>query len=59
MKIDFIHDYIDFLSFSGHKMCGPTGVGVLVARESLLKDMLPVFYGGGMNQSFHSGVAIS
>ena len=54
MKIDFIHDYIDFLSFSGHKMCGPTGVGVLVARESLLKDMLPVFYGGGMNQSFHS-----
>lgn len=54
MKIDFIHDNIDFLSFSGHKMCGPTGVGVLVVRESLLKKMLPVFYGGGMNESFHS-----
>lgn len=54
MKVDFIHSCIDFLSFSGHKMCGPTGVGVLVARESLLKEMLPVFYGGGMNLSFHS-----
>ena len=54
LKIDFIHSHIDFLSFSGHKMCGPTGVGVLVARESLLKEMKPVFYGGGMNESFTS-----
>ena len=54
LSIDFIHDNIDFLSFSGHKMCGPTGVGVLVVRENLLKKMAPVFYGGGMNESFHS-----
>ena len=54
MEVDFIRDSIDFLSFSGHKMCGPTGVGVLVGRESLLKEMIPVFYGGGMNLSFHS-----
>ena len=54
MTIDFIRDSIDFLSFSGHKMCGPTGIGVLVARESLLKEMVPVFYGGGMNLSFYS-----
>ena len=54
LKIDFIHSHIDFLSFSGHKMCGPTGVGVLVVRESLLKEMKPVFYGGGMNESFTS-----
>lgn len=54
MKVDFQASHIDFLSFSGHKMCGPTGVGVLVAREELLKEMMPVFYGGGMNLSFDS-----
>lgn len=54
VPIDFIHDQIDFLSFSGHKMCGPTGVGVLVVRESLMERMKPVFWGGGMNKSFNS-----
>ena len=53
-KVDFQASHIDFLSFSGHKMCGPTGVGVLVAKEELLKEMMPVFYGGGMNLSFDS-----
>ena len=36
----------DFLAFSGHKMCGPTGIGVLYGREELLTDM-PPFLGGG------------
>ncbi len=36
----------DFYAFSGHKMCGPTGIGVLYARESVLKDM-PPWQGGG------------
>jgi cysteine desulfurase / selenocysteine lyase len=36
----------DFLAFSGHKMCGPTGVGVLWGRFDILKDMQP-FLGGG------------
>ncbi len=36
----------DFLAFSGHKMCGPTGVGVLWARQALLEAM-PPFLGGG------------
>lgn len=54
MKVDFIKANIDFLSFSGHKMLGPTGVGVLVGKEELLNDMEPVFYGGGMNSFFES-----
>ncbi len=36
----------DFLGFTGHKMCGPTGVGVLWARAELL-DAMPPFLGGG------------
>ena len=52
MKVDFIKNNIDFLSFSGHKMCGPTGVGVLVGKLNLLEDMDPLIYGGGMNNYF-------
>jgi len=52
MNIDFENSHIDFLSFSGHKMCGPTGVGVLIGRYELLEEMDPVFYGGGMNSFF-------
>lgn len=37
---------IDFLAFSGHKMCGPTGIGILWGREALLEAM-PPFLGGG------------
>lgn len=36
----------DFLAFSGHKMCGPTGIGVLYGRQALLEQM-PPFLGGG------------
>ncbi len=42
----------DFLAFSAHKMCGPTGVGVLYGKYDLLKEMNPQNYGGGMNESF-------
>jgi cysteine desulfurase/selenocysteine lyase len=36
----------DFLAFSAHKMCGPTGIGVLWGRQALLEEM-PPFLGGG------------
>ena len=52
MKVDFKNSNIDFLSFSGHKMCGPTGVGILVGRYELLEEMDPIMYGGGMNSYF-------
>ena len=39
---------IDFLAFSSHKMCGPTGVGVLWGRRQLLDKMSPFMYGGDM-----------
>lgn len=42
---------IDFLTFSGHKMLGPTGIGVLYSRKELLEDMDPYQVGGGMIRS--------
>ena len=39
---------VDFLTFSGHKMCGPTGIGVLYGKRSLLDAMDPLLYGGDM-----------
>jgi cysteine desulfurase/selenocysteine lyase len=39
---------IDFLSFSGHKMCGPTGVGILFGKYALLDAMDPFLTGGGI-----------
>lgn len=41
----------DFLVFSGHKICGPTGIGVLWGREEILNSMPPYHGGGEMIQS--------
>lgn len=43
---------IDFLSFSGHKMCGPTGIGVLFGKYHLLEQMDPFLTGGGIATKF-------
>ena len=52
MKIDVRNLDVDFLAFSAHKMCGPTGVGVLYGKEELLEKLTPHNLGGGMNESF-------
>jgi cysteine desulfurase/selenocysteine lyase len=39
---------VDFYAFSGHKMCGPTGIGGLYGKGHLLEAMEPFMYGGGM-----------
>ena len=51
-KVDVQGLDIDFLSFSGHKMLGPTGIGVLYGKYSLLEEMDPMVSGGGMNVKF-------
>jgi cysteine desulfurase/selenocysteine lyase len=42
---------VDFLTFSGHKAIGPTGIGVLWGRAELLKDLPPFLFGGSMIES--------
>lgn len=48
MKVDVKDLDCDFLSFSGHKMCGPTGIGVLYGKYELLDKMNPIEFGGDM-----------
>lgn len=51
-KTDVVDLDCDFLAFSAHKMCGPTGVGVLYGKRELLEELEPINLGGGMNESF-------
>ena len=52
MKLDVENINPDFLVFSGHKMYGPTGIGVMYISEKLVNSVNPIIMGGGMNASF-------
>lgn len=51
MRVDVRSIGCDFMAFSGHKMLGPSGIGVLYGRESLLEEMPPFLGGGDMIRS--------
>ena len=53
-KVDVKDLDVDFLVFSGHKMCGPTGIGILYGKYDLLQDMQPTRLGGGNNARYQS-----
>lgn len=52
LKTDVVDLDIDFFCFSAHKMCGPTGIGVLYGKHKYLEKMKPYMYGGGMNINY-------
>ena len=52
MKVDVKDLDCDFMAFSAHKMCGPTGVGILYAKKNYMNEMYPTEFGGGMNSYF-------
>jgi cysteine desulfurase/selenocysteine lyase len=52
IKVDVKDLDVDFLAFSGHKMLGPTGIGILYGKTSLLEKVEPQNVGGGMNNFF-------
>ena len=59
LRVDVIKSDIDFLAFSAHKMMGPTGVGVLYGKYEYLDKLVPLIYGGGMNDYFESNKDVS
>lgn len=50
-KMDLMNSRIDFLACSAHKMCAPTGIGLLYLNDEMKKHLKPTIYGGGMNKS--------
>lgn len=48
IDINFKHINLDAVYMSAHKMCGPTGVGALIIKRNLLRNLRPVTFGGGM-----------
>jgi len=57
MAVDVQRIDCDFLAFSGHKMLGPTGIGVLYGKEERLQEMEPLMGGGEMIREVHLGTA--
>ncbi|MFQ5838441.1 MAG: cysteine desulfurase [Thermoplasmata archaeon] len=57
MPVDVRKLDCDFMAFSGHKMMGPTGIGVLYGKEEILEEMEPFLGGGEMIREVHLGWA--
>lgn len=55
LKVDVSKLKCDFLAFSGHKMCGPTGSGCLYISEEASRNLDPIFVGGGAVDSVEEG----
>ena len=53
LAVDFDALGVDFYAFSGHKMCGPMGIGALIGRRDLLEAMPPYMMGGDMIEFVH------
>ncbi len=53
LQVDVRALNVDFLAFSAHKMCGPTGIGALYGKSKLLEDMPPFLGGGDMIREVH------
>jgi cysteine desulfurase/selenocysteine lyase len=53
LPVDFDAIGVDFYAFSGHKMCGPMGIGALIGRRDLLEAMPPYMMGGDMIEFVH------
>ncbi len=58
MKIDVTALDCDFLAFSGHKIMGPTGTGVLYGKQNILEALPPVQFGGGMVDTVFQNEAV-
>lgn len=54
MKVDVKKINCDFLAFSGHKMLGPTGIGILYGKQEMLENMRPFLFGGDMIREVHT-----
>lgn len=59
MATDVRSSDVDFLLFSGHKMLGPVGIGVMYGKKALLERMEPLFAGGEMNARFSKTGSVS
>ena len=59
MRTDVKDLDVDFLAFSGHKMLGPTGIGVLYGKYDVLSQMDPFVSGGGNNDKFHMDCSVT
>lgn len=56
MRVEFDDLDVDFYAFSGHKMCGPMGIGGLIGRRQLLDAMPPYQTGGDMVEFVHDDI---